>query len=91
MFVLQGLNDTRTLYVCSNNLTIGRKNGIPIPSDNSLSRSHCSLRVNKKLELCVTDLDSKYGTFLNGKKIIGEQTLKIGDVLALGVKTTSFK
>jgi ABC-type multidrug transport system ATPase subunit len=48
----------------------------------SVSRKHAALRAADP-EWVLDDLDSKNGTFLNGKRVIRAQTLKTGDVIQI--------
>ncbi|MHC4104820.1 MAG: FHA domain-containing protein, partial [Planctomycetota bacterium] len=50
-----------------------------------VSRKHCQLNQNKE-SLKIRDLDSRNGTFLNGKRI-DEETLKPGDYIKIGPLT----
>jgi pSer/pThr/pTyr-binding forkhead associated (FHA) protein len=50
-----------------------------------VSRRHCRLSQNKE-SLKVHDLDSRGGTFLNGKRI-SEATVQAGDYLTIGPLT----
>jgi len=50
-----------------------------------VSRKHCQLSQNKEA-LKIRDLDSRNGTFLNGKRI-EEETLKAGDYIKIGPLT----
>ena len=50
-----------------------------------VSRRHCQLSQNKEA-LKIRDLDSRNGTFLNGKRI-DEETLKGGDYIKIGPLT----
>lgn len=70
----------------SNITVIGRRHDcdlyIPLMP---VSRKHCQLSQNKEA-LKIRDLDSRNGTFLNGKRI-GEETLKAGDYIQIGPLT----
>jgi ABC-type multidrug transport system ATPase subunit/pSer/pThr/pTyr-binding forkhead associated (FHA) protein len=48
-----------------------------------ISRRHASLQAGTP-EWTLTDLDSKNGTFLNGRRITHPEQLKLGDVLQIG-------
>ncbi|MHC4594026.1 MAG: FHA domain-containing protein [Planctomycetota bacterium] len=50
-----------------------------------VSRKHCQLNQNKE-SLKIRDLDSRNGTFLNGKRI-KEEKLKAGDYIKIGPLT----
>ncbi|MHC4171394.1 MAG: FHA domain-containing protein [Planctomycetota bacterium] len=70
----------------SNITIIGRRHDcdlcIPLTP---VSRRHCQLSQNKE-SLKIRDLDSRNGTFLNGKRI-DEETLKAGDYIKIGPLT----
>ena len=70
----------------SNITVIGRRHDcdlcIPLTP---VSRKHCQLSQNKET-LKIRDLDSRNGTFLNGKRI-DEETLKAGDYIKIGPLT----
>ena len=70
----------------SNITVIGRRHDcdlyIPLMP---VSRKHCQLSQNKEA-LKIRDLDSRNGTFLNGKRI-DEETLKAGDYIKIGPLT----
>ena len=72
--------------VPSNITVIGRRHDcdlcIPLLP---VSRRHCQLSQNKEA-LKIRDLDSRNGTFLNGKRI-DEETLKAGDYIKIGPLT----
>ena len=50
--------------------TVGRKDqDVTIDGDMSISRAHCMLEVADGGALFVTDPGSKFGTFVNGRKL----------------------
>ena len=53
---------------------------IPLPM---VSRRHCELHVNQD-SLKLRDLESRGGTFVNGKRVEGETTVRAGDYLRIG-------
>src|SRR5262249_32893094 len=67
--------------------TIGRALGstVRIPSSD-VSRLHCRLRVEHGV-VTVEDLESVNGTFLNGARVRGVETVRPGDRLTLGPVT----
>ena len=68
--------------------SVGRvsSNTIPIP-DPLVSRFHCELEVNPETqELTLRDLESKNGTFVNGKQIKSVQALQADDQIRIGHK-----
>ena len=52
----------------------------------SISRRHCEISENGEA-LKVRDLDSAWGTFVNGKKVNGETSIKAGDYVRIGPLT----
>lgn len=58
----------------------------------SLSRKHALLCYNSHSVLCLCDLNSTHGTFLNGERVPGQQplTLQEGDVLTFGASTRQY-
>lgn len=63
---------------------VGRMQGcdLRIPAK-AVSRHHCKLRL-KYDYVTVEDLDSANGTFVNGTRVEGKQTLRPGDQLQIG-------
>ncbi|KIL64078.1 hypothetical protein M378DRAFT_163556 [Amanita muscaria Koide BX008] len=51
----------------------------------ALSADHAEIWV-KNNQLMLRDLETPFGTFVNGTRIIGEHILKSGDVISLGYK-----
>ena len=66
---------------------VGRRHGcdlrIPLPT---VSRRHCEISQNGEA-LKVRDLDSAWGTFVNGKRVNGDTPLKAGDYVRIGPLT----
>ena len=66
---------------------VGRRHGcdlrIPLPT---VSRRHCEISANGET-LKIRDLDSAWGTFVNGKKVNGETSIKPGDAVLIGPLT----
>jgi len=60
----------------------GRRTIVVADQANGVSRAHCELVVRDG-ELKLVDL-SRYGTFVNEKKVAGETTLKRADVIRIG-------
>lgn len=76
-------------------LSIGRNPGenIVLPPDTSgISRRHC-LIARRGNQVTVTDLDSSYGTFLNGSRITANQPVAVpnGAVLSLASNAVQFR
>jgi predicted component of type VI protein secretion system len=66
-------------------LTLGTDpaNDLALPADPTLSRLHAVLE-RFEAGWCVRDLDSRNGTFVNGRRIWGERPLRPGDELRVG-------
>lgn len=77
----------KTFAVSDDVIVLGRRHDcalrIPVPT---VSRHHCQLSRNGQA-LKIRDLDSKAGTFVNGKRIEGEAPFKAGDYLRIGPVT----
>lgn len=66
-------------------LVIGRQPGVDIQlDDQTVSRRHAGLRRGKENAYVLSDLDSKNGTFVNGKRVTCPLPLSDGDLLSLG-------
>ncbi len=64
--------------------SIGRHDDCQIRIRSSqVSRRHCEL-FEEGNKLILRDLGSSNGTFVNGKRVLGQQTVKPGDVLTIG-------
>src|SRR6478736_10214831 len=88
MWILKGTTDYQ-LPLGETNL--GRKKGEILINDNTLSRQHVTFKVNQSsngFDLIVTDLTSKYGTFINNTKITEPTLVKHLDTIKLGLNTT---
>jgi pSer/pThr/pTyr-binding forkhead associated (FHA) protein len=77
----------KTFAVSDDVTVLGRRHDcalrIPVPT---VSRHHCRLSRNGQA-LKILDLDSKSGTFVNGKRISGETPFRAGDYLRIGPVT----
>jgi predicted component of type VI protein secretion system len=84
LVVIKGPARTRVIHVRGEETIIGRSRDcdICIPSP-EISRRHCLLSFAHG-QLTVEDLSSANGTFLNGKRVQGEQLVMPDDVLDLG-------
>ena len=86
LVALSGRLQGQTFDLTGDGLAIGRhpSNDLAIP-DAAVSRHHCVLRRNSA-GWRVADLDSRHGTFVNGRPV-HEEELRHGDVLAIGEST----
>lgn len=73
-------------WILSDELIIGRgSNCHIIISDRQVSRFHAQLTHRENHSVEITDLDSKNGTFINGKKITGTVIVKEGDQIKIAL------
>jgi pSer/pThr/pTyr-binding forkhead associated (FHA) protein len=85
--VVKGRSATTTLKLADAVTSIGRHDDCQIRIKSSqVSRRHCEL-FEAGGKLAIRDLGSSNGTFVNGKKISGQQVLKSGDELTVGTVT----
>lgn len=58
----------------------------------SISRQHAAIVHDKNEQICLVDLDSAQGTFVNGKEIEpnAPQALKVGDRIQFGASTRTY-
>jgi len=77
----------KTVPLPSSVTVIGRRHGcdllIQLPT---ISRRHCEISQNGEF-LKVRDLDSTWGTFVNGQRVKGEKAIKAGDSVRIGPLT----
>ena len=85
--VVRGRSATTTLRLAEGLTSVGRHDDCLIRIKSSqVSRRHCEfLEVDGRLT--VRDLGSSNGTFVNGKRVLGQQALKVGDELTVGSVT----
>ncbi|HEV3120919.1 MAG TPA: FHA domain-containing protein [Isosphaeraceae bacterium] len=84
LVVLKGRSGSKVLRLAAGVTTVGRQQDCQLRIGSAqVSRKHCQL-VDKGPELVLVDLGSSNGTFVNGKKVIGQLLLKPGDVLSFG-------
>lgn len=82
--IVRGRSETSTLKLMDGVNTIGRQDGCLIRVRSAqVSRRHCEIYEDKG-KLMVKDLGSSNGTFVNGKRVLGQQVLNVGDVLSIG-------
>lgn len=82
--VVRGRSATTTLRLAEGITSLGRHDDCIIRIKSSqVSRRHCEL-FDSDGTLMVRDLGSSNGTFVNGKRVLGQQSLKVGDELTVG-------
>jgi pSer/pThr/pTyr-binding forkhead associated (FHA) protein len=82
--VVRGRSDAATVRLADGVNSVGRHDDCLIRIRSSqVSRRHCELFENEG-QLWVRDLGSANGTYVNGKRVLGQQALKIGDVITVG-------
>jgi pSer/pThr/pTyr-binding forkhead associated (FHA) protein len=66
-------------------VTVGNdpSNDVPIPSDRSVSGLHAVLE-KYAAGWCIRDVGSANGTYLNGKRLLGEHRIQAGDDVRVG-------
>jgi len=84
LLIVRGRSAAEILRLADGVTTVGRQDECQIRIKSSqVSRRHCEFFEKKGL-LLVKDLNSSNGTFVNGKKIDGQQILEPGDELTIG-------
>src|SRR5262249_41585295 len=85
--VVRGRSVTTTLKLAEGVTSLGRHDDCLIRIKSSqVSRRHCEIfEIGGRLT--VRDLGSSNGTFVNGKRVMGQQALKAGDELTIGAVT----
>jgi pSer/pThr/pTyr-binding forkhead associated (FHA) protein len=82
--VVRGRSGASALRLRDGVNSIGRHDDCVIRIRSSqVSRRHCEL-FEEEDKLILRDMGSSNGTFVNGKRVLGKQTLKPGDVLTIG-------
>jgi hypothetical protein len=85
--VVRGRSVTTTLRLADGVTSLGRHDDCIIRIKSSqVSRRHCEI-LESDGRLIVRDLGSSNGTFVNGKRVLGQQALKVGDELTIGSVT----
>lgn len=85
--VVRGRSATTTLRLGDGVTSVGRHDDCLIRIKSSqVSRRHCEFHEANGV-LTVRDLGSANGTFVNGKRVLGQQALKVGDELTVGSVT----
>lgn len=78
-------------YVLNRKISFGRGlNNDVIVENPYVSKYHAEI-LNQNGELLIRDLNSSNGTYLNGKKILGETKLGSGDIIRVGDLEFKFK
>jgi len=73
-------------------VTIGRdSNNTIVVNDNFVGRWHLEITQYDDNNFIMKDLDSKNGTFINGRKISGETSLRKNDIVRIGNTTLPWK
>ena len=84
LHVVKGRSAAQALKLADGVNTVGRHDDCTIRIKSSqVSRRHCEL-FEKKGTLLLKDLGSANGTYVNGKKVQGQQMLEPGDELTIG-------
>ena len=86
LMVTNGALAGKRFAVKEGGVRLGRSssNDIPIP-DERLSRNHCLFERQGESGICLTDLASANGTYLNGKVLGNDpEPLKVGDLVEAG-------
>jgi pSer/pThr/pTyr-binding forkhead associated (FHA) protein len=85
--VVRGRSASTTLKLNDNVTSLGRHDDCVIRIKSSqVSRRHCEL-FEVGGQLMLRDLGSSNGTYVNGKRVAGEQPVKHGDELTVGAVT----
>ncbi len=85
--VVRGRSASTILKLANGVTSIGRRDDCLIRIKSSqVSRRHCEV-FEFSNKLTIRDLGSSNGTFVNGKKVIGQQVLQVGDEVTLGAVT----
>lgn len=87
-FQITAVNDTSIIYRCNvstEKVRIGRKAGVCnlVLEDKAVSGEHCEVYMRNS-KVYIRDLGSSNGTFVDGRKIIGETEIQTGTILKLG-------
>jgi pSer/pThr/pTyr-binding forkhead associated (FHA) protein len=87
LIVEKGPARSRFIKLRSRETVVGRQKGcnVRIPSA-EVSRRHCLLRLDG-VQLTVEDLNSANGTYLNNRRVSGQQPVASGDRLRIGPLT----
>jgi predicted component of type VI protein secretion system len=87
--IVRGRSNAKMLKLIDGVTSLGRHDDCLIRVRSSqVSRRHCEIYEHDGT-LMIRDLDSSNGTFVNGKRVLGQQALSPGDVLTIGTVTLS--
>lgn len=82
--VLGGAKSGLEIPLTKELFTIGRSSECSLRAgSDAISRKHCAIRLNKS-EITIADLNSRNGTFVNGRRIDEETSLSSGDEVRVG-------
>jgi two-component system NtrC family sensor kinase len=84
LLVLQGPDKGRRFELPDATTLVGRESRQLPLTDNTVSRRHCELIFNDNGEWVLRDLGSSNGSYVNGMRIVGRHTLKLGDQMRVG-------
>ncbi len=85
--VVRGRSANTTLKLSDGVTSVGRHDDCWIRIKSSqVSRRHCEI-FESGGKLTIRDLGSSNGTYVNGKRVLGQQALTLGDELTLGAVT----
>ena len=84
---LSGPRDGDIVRLNENNVVIGRDSdvGIIITWDKLISRQHARIQRDDEQDFTIEDLESSYGTCVDGKKITAPQTIGAESIIRLGL------
>ena len=98
--VRNGPEDGRTIPIVTETVRIGRQlpetdrlpgaaslGNCTIRSDKAISREHCELTALSSATFLLKDLDSRFGTELNGTRITAPTPCRNGDTITIGDTT----
>ena len=84
LVVIGGSHNGKEIQVSGPKFFVGRDRDCQLrPNSDVISRHHCGLIVEEGY-VAVRDFNSKNGTFVDGKRVIGEQELRSGCELSVG-------
>jgi hypothetical protein len=87
LIVVQGKPEGKTIPLMGPVFVIGREEGCHLrPSSDEVSRRHSEIRIGAE-GATVSDLGSRNGTFVNGRRVTEPTPLKSGDLVKVGPLT----